>query len=149
MHTAYRLQCPNQNVLNMAIMLVICLFGLSSCGTLKAGAGFGGAKANDKSALYINALQGGVVSKTGASLSKGQMQRALETEYRALEAGEGGQSIPWEEGSASGTVIAASPYQVGTQNCRQLSHSILVNGKTYQARGAACRNEDGTWSPLE
>ncbi|WEX78372.1 hypothetical protein PYH37_003253 [Sinorhizobium numidicum] len=101
------------------------------------------------STTYIAALQGGVIARLdGIDLSKSDRQRALEAEYRALEAAPGGQPVVWEGRSVSGSVVAAAPYQVGSQNCRQYSHTVVVKGQPTTARGAACRNSDGSWTPL-
>jgi surface antigen len=100
------------------------------------------------SAAYITALQGGIISRSGADLSSSDRSRALEAEYRALEGAAGGQSITWKGDSASGDVTASAPYQVGAQNCRQYRHTVTVGGRELMARGAACRNSDGTWTPL-
>jgi surface antigen len=93
-------------------------------------------------------LQGGIVGRAGANLSSSDRSRALEAEYRALEAAAGGQAIAWKGDDASGQVIANAPYQVGRQNCRQYRHTLTVGGRETTARGAACRNSDGTWTPL-
>ncbi|MGK6315230.1 hypothetical protein [Neorhizobium sp. DT-125] len=100
------------------------------------------------SASYISALQGGIVGRTGATLSGSDRSRALEAEYRALETTASGQTIPWKGNDANGEVVVNAPYQVGTQNCRQYRHTVTVDGKEATARGAACRNSDGTWTPL-
>ena len=100
------------------------------------------------SASYISALQGGIVGRAGASLSESDRSRALEAEYRALEDGAPGRATAWKGSAANGEVVANAPYQVGTQNCRQYRHTVSVGGKDLVARGAACRNTDGTWSPL-
>lgn len=118
---------------------------LSACSTT---GGKDGVPAKTDSAVFITALQGGIVSRTGVELSKSEMQRALEAEYRALEAAPGGQPVTWAGREVSGEVVAAAPYQVGKQNCRQFTHKINDNGREIQARGAACRNPNGTWSPL-
>lgn len=97
---------------------------------------------------YTKALQGGIVARSGVTLERGDNQRALEAEYRALEAAPGGQPVTWVGASAKGSVVAAAPYQVGTQNCRQYRHVLDVGGRQTTARGAACRNSDGTWTPL-
>ncbi|KPF41107.1 hypothetical protein ACSV9I_08235 [Rhizobium sp. G187] len=115
--------------------------GLSACTTTQGSAATG-------SALYISALQGGIVSRTGVKLSNSETQRALEAEYRALEAAPGGQPVTWVGGEVRGQVVAAAPYQVGQQNCRQFTHKVISEGRELQARGAACRNSDGTWTPL-
>lgn len=101
------------------------------------------------SSNFITSLDGGIVSRTGVQLTDSDKQRALEAEYRALEAAPGGQPVVWSGRSVSGQVVAAAPYQVGSQNCRQYSHTITAGEKQSVARGAACRNVDGTWSPLE
>lgn len=100
------------------------------------------------SAAYITALQGGIVSRSGADLSSSDRSRALEAEYRALEEAAGGQQIDWKGDGASGVVSANAPYQVGAQNCRQYRHTVTIAGRELMARGAACRNPDGTWTPL-
>jgi surface antigen len=68
-----------------------------------------------------------------------------------LESTPSGQTVAWEgSGGMKGQVIAAVPYQVGSQNCRQYSHSITLKAgaEPKLARGAACRNANGSWTPL-
>lgn len=103
---------------------------------------------NNRSDVYIAALQGGIVSRSGVKLGSGDRERALEAEYRALEAAPGGQPVIWEGRSAKGQVVAAAPYQVGAQNCRQYTHKLSIDGREIESRGAACRNANGTWTPL-
>lgn len=128
---------------------VLAMAFLAGCTTSGGGSGgLLGAKAPSSSALYISALQGGIVARSGVQLSPSEKQRALEAEYRALEASTGGQPIAWTGGNVSGQVVAAAPYQVGSQNCRQYTHKVTSAGREISARGAACRNENGTWTPL-
>jgi surface antigen len=107
---------------------------------------FGTAAPN--STLYLSALQGGIVSRTGVDLGRSDLNRALVAEYRALETSPAGQDVTWGEGKLRGKVSANAPYQVGNQNCRQYSHVLNVDGRELRARGAACRNPEGAWSPL-
>jgi surface antigen len=104
---------------------------------------------SNSSATFITALDGGIISHTGLTISDSDKQRALEAEYRALEAAPGGQPVVWSGRTISGQVVAAAPYQVGSQNCRQYTHTVTVDGKQTVARGSACRNDNGTWTPLE
>lgn len=120
-------------------------FALAGCTTSGGGRT---ATATTNSAVYIAALQGGIVARTGVKLSRSETQRALEAEYRALEAAPGGQPVTWAGGEVRGEVVAAAPYQVGQQNCRQFTHKVVSGGRELQARGAACRNPNGTWTPL-
>lgn len=108
-----------------------------------------GGLTKSKQSVYIASLQGGIVGRTNVQLSASDRERALEAEYRALEASPGGQPVTWQGSNGiGGEVIANAPYQVGSQNCRQYSHKLNVNGRTVEARGAACRNDQGTWTPL-
>ncbi|MVA27143.1 hypothetical protein V6582_04935 [Agrobacterium vitis] len=130
-----------------AFALLGCALTLTSCKTTGGSTGLL-AKSTTSSSLYLNALQGGIVSRTGAELDNSQKQRALAAEYQALEVAPGGQTVTWRDDDVSGEVVAAAPYQVGNQNCRQYRHKVTVDGKAVEARGVACRNEDGTWTPL-
>lgn len=102
------------------------------------------------SAFYIRALNGGLVSQiAGLKLSKNDKARALEAEYKALEATPSGDKVVWDGDETHGEVVAAPPYQVGSQNCRQYTHAVSVNSAApMMARGAACRNANGSWTPL-
>lgn len=123
---------------------------LSACTTNSGGSRSGllSSGGSNASAVYITALQGGIVSRSAVELSSSERQRALEAEYRALEAAPGGQPVTWTGRSVSGQVVASAPYQVGAQNCRQYSHKLNDGGRQTEARGTACRNANGTWTPL-
>jgi len=85
-----------------------------------------------------------------ATLPNADQRRALEAEYRALEYGRIGQTIRWQNNNNTnwGEVTAHHPYRVGSQNCRQYSHNFTLGTVRQTASGSACRNEDGSWSPL-
>jgi surface antigen len=105
----------------------------------------------ETSAYYIQALNGGLVSRiAGVKLSNADKARALEAEYKVLEAAPSGQTVTWEGSGVRGEVVAAVPYQVGSQNCRQYSQSVIIKNAAAPlvARGAACRNKNGSWTPL-
>jgi len=130
---------------------LFAVIGLSSCSTSSGkigGVSFLSTAKPPASTPYIAALEGGIVGRTEVKLSDNDQRRALEAEYRALETAPLGMPVVWTGSNASGEVVAAAPYQVGSQNCRQYRHTVTVDGKPTQARGAACRNDDGTWSPL-
>jgi len=137
------------------IAIVASTVALAGCSTSSAqrgsaAAAFGAVSTRSpSSAAYIDALRGGVIARLGGiKLGESDRQRALEAEYRALEAAPGGQPVLWEGRGVSGSVVAAAPYQVGSQNCRQYSHTVIVEGQSTSGRGAACRNSDGSWTPL-
>lgn len=133
----------------LALLLIV-----SGCSTTAPSGGreglslFSGHKAAP-SQKYLDALDGGLVGRTGVKLGDNDTTRALEAEYRALESAPAGQAVLWSGRRANGKVVAAAPYQVGSQNCRQYNHVITMGDKTAEARGAACRDEDGTWTLLD
>ncbi|GAA2851372.1 hypothetical protein GCM10010836_53120 [Aminobacter aminovorans] len=97
----------------------------------------------------INAMDGGLIGGTiGNGLNSDDRRKALEAEYRALEYGQGGQAVAWKGDGRSGEVVAAQPYRVGSQDCRQYSQTVFTTGTPLVARGTACRNADGSWTPL-
>lgn len=93
-----------------------------------------------------NGLLGGVAAK----LDDGDRKRALQAEYKALEYSAAGQAVEWRNtaGTRSGSVVPAQPYQVGSQNCRSYTHTIYIDGAPQTSRGTACRNPEGSWTPL-
>ena len=152
LHVERRSQRMKTGLRGAFFPLLLATATVSGCTTTSGGKGVAGGvlpSGSRDAAVYITALQGGLVSRNAATeLSKADMQRALEAEYRALEAAPGGQPVVWQGKGVSGSVVAAAPYQVGSQNCRQYSHTLTVEGRDTTTRGAACRNADGAWAPL-
>ena len=96
-------------------------------------------------------LEGGLVSQSGVEgIGERDRVRALQAEYRALEHAAIGEAVTWQgaSGAVSGSVVAAQPYRVGTQDCRQYTHVIKGGATSREIKGAACRNADGSWSRL-
>jgi surface antigen len=107
-------------------------FVLGSLLTLSSCASTSGTRA----ASFLDALQGGMAGRvSGVKLSDGDRTKALEAEYKALESAASGQEVVWTGSQATGRVVAAAPFQVGSQNCRQYSQNITVAGKMRMAAG--------------
>jgi surface antigen len=99
----------------------------------------------------IAAMKGGLIGgDLGSSLSSRDRRRGLEAEYRALEYAAPGTPVTWrsEDGRVVGRVVAAQPYRVGSQDCRQYSHAVGTGAEENDARGTACRSPNGSWTPL-
>jgi surface antigen len=143
---------------------LLCAAILSGCGATTSGStrldyaggqisdatGYELAEKPEAASFYIQALRGGLVNRmAGLKLSDADKSRALEAEYKALESAPNGQAVVWDSNGVHGEVSAAAPYQVGSQNCRQYTHTITVKkSDPFAARGAACRNAGGAWTPL-
>ncbi|MBV2142658.1 hypothetical protein KUG47_03980 [Falsochrobactrum sp. TDYN1] len=140
--------------LSPSLLVVFMALALAGCGTVGSGKGTGLAslgKFSSSSSTQPNLLEplgSGLLGNAASQLSEDDRRKALEAEYRTLEYSPAGKAISWSSGSASGDVMAAQPYQVGSQNCRQYTHTFSISGVPQTMRGTACRNPDGSWTPL-
>ncbi|MEK1890333.1 MAG: hypothetical protein AAAB35_22780 [Phyllobacterium sp.] len=135
----------------ISLLAIALLSGCSTPSGSKSGGGTftsltGGGK--QPASGVLAALGNGLIGN--ASLDASDRKRALQAEYQALEYSPAGKTVEWKNssGNRSGEVVAAQPYQVGSQNCRQYTHTVRIDGTPQSARGTACRNEDGSWTPL-
>lgn len=137
----------------VAAMLVLsgCMTGGSDKAfmTTPSGAQAARPQGGAVAATIIEQMNGGLVGgDIGTGLGADDKRLALEAEYKALEYTPAGQPVKWQGSGVTGEATAAQPYRVGSQNCRQYSQSVTVNGAGRSARGTACRNADGSWTPL-
>jgi surface antigen len=126
---------------------------LSACSTSGSGPALQAFASNSQpvAARIVDAMAGGLIGGSlGSSLDDRDRRRALEAEYKALEYTPAGQDVTWgrQGGRRYGVVVAGSPYRVGSQDCRQYEHTVTIGGQARTARGTACRNDDGSWTPL-
>ncbi len=136
------------------------LIGLSGCissGSAVSGKAGGigplalGQTGSSRGAALTATLDGGLVSDIpDLKLASADRRLALNAEYKALEYTDAGQTVTWqsEDGKQHGDIVPGQPYRVGSQDCRQYTHTVVLNGEPHVARGAACRNEDGSWTRL-
>lgn len=142
-------------------LIVACAAALSGCvsmggsgsqsGAVAALGSAGGADSGEVAAAIVEAMAGGIIAETaGEDLDRRERRKALEAEYRALEYTQSGQTVTWRSSDPAryGEVIAAQPYRVGSQDCRQYTHTVHLGADERTARGTACRNGDGSWTPL-
>jgi surface antigen len=47
-----------------------------------------------------------------------------------------------------GRVVPEPAYDYRGTKCRRYTHTIYIGGRPEVAQGTACRNPDGTWTPL-
>jgi len=138
-------------MLGAALALGGCASSGGSTGSVIGRFAPGGDSGNRGSQSIVAAMGEGLVGAAFASpLAENDRLRALEAEYRALEYSPAGQGVAWksENGDPSGEVVAYQPYRVGSQDCRQYTHTVSSAGQSRSMRGTACRNADGSWTPL-
>lgn len=139
--------------MSVRLVLVAGSLMLAGCGTTGMDRGGAGVSSQSGSvpSTVISAMGGGLVSGSiGSGLSGSERRSGLEAEYKALEYTPSGQTVTWKGNQSSryGEVVAAQPYRVGSQDCRQYTHTVHTGGTGVSARGTACRNADGSWTPL-
>ncbi len=97
----------------------------------------------------LGALLGSAMgSSVGASLDRSDITYYDRTAQRALETGNSGRALPWNnpETGNSGVVIPSAPFKnADNQYCREFQNKITVGGKTQNGYGTACRQPDGSW----
>jgi surface antigen len=141
-------------VAGFAVFLSACstsnTVGFDSKSAVRAFTGAPQASQPPVASAIMKALSGGLVGGLlGQGLDTGDRRRALEAEYRALEYMPAGQAVSWGEADVrGGRVVAGSPYRVGSQDCRQYTHTVFAGPQSQMARGSACRNPDGSWTLL-
>jgi surface antigen len=84
-----------------------------------------------------------------ANLDERDRARAFAAEMQALEYGEPGVPTGWRgEAGRHGTIVPGAQYDRAGSRCRDFTHTIYIDGRPQAARSTACRNPDGTWTPV-
>jgi surface antigen len=115
------------------------------------GSQIGGSTGSRIAAGVAGAALGGLIgNRIGAALDDEDRQRAYAAQMEALETGQSGAPVTWRNPDSGryGTVVPGPAYQQAAMQCRQYSHTIYIDGRPQTARGTACRNADGTWTPM-
>ncbi|HMN51138.1 MAG: hypothetical protein KF794_03745 [Xanthobacteraceae bacterium] len=116
-----------------------------------SGALFGAATGQGPGAVVAGAVTGGLIGGViGNALDEEDRRRAYDAELRALEAEGPGAPVSWRgERGAYGTIVAGPPYAYQSYaRCREYTHTVYINGQPRTGRGIACRNPDGSWTPV-
>jgi surface antigen len=114
------------------------------------GSSFGTNTGSRVAGAIAGAAVGGILGGAiGQSLDEADRQRAYAAQMQAIEYGEPGAPVSWRgESGRYGTVVPGPAYQANGSTCREYSHTIYIDGRPRSARGTACRNPDGTWTPI-
>lgn len=121
---------------------------LGGVGGAVVGSQFGKGSGRVATTAVGTLLGAAIGSSVGASLDRADMTYFNQTSQRALETGQPGQALPWNNPKSgnSGVVIPQAPYKNDAgQYCREYQNKITVGGQTQSAYGTACRQPDGSW----
>jgi surface antigen len=115
------------------------------------GSQFGGGPGERMAAAMGGALIGGMIgNRIGAAMDDEDKQRAYAAQIQALESGPSGAPVAWRNPDSGryGSVVPGPADQQQGVCCRANPQTIYIDGRPQTARGAACRNPDGTWNPV-
>lgn len=115
------------------------------------GSQIGGGLGERVAAAVAGAAIGGLIgNRIGAGLDDEDKQRAYAAQMQALEGGPSGAPVAWRNPDSGryGSIVPGPAYDQRGVKCRQYTHTIYIDGRPQTARGAACRNPDGTWNPV-
>jgi surface antigen len=124
---------------------------LGALGGAVIGSQFGGGTSGHVAGALIGAAAGGLIgNRIGASLDEEDRQRAYAAEVQALEGGATGAPVGWrsERSGRYGSVVPGPYYVDNGRRCRAFTETIYIDGRPQTARGTACRNPDGSWTPV-
>ena len=124
---------------------------LGALGGAAIGSAFGGGASGHIAGALIGAGAGALIgNRIGAALDDEDKKRAYEAEMNALERGPSGAPVGWRNPDSGryGSVVPGPAYVQEGRNCRAYTETIYIDGRPQTARGTACRNPDGTWTPL-
>ncbi len=124
---------------------------VGALGGAAIGSQFGGGTGGHVAGALVGAALGGLIgNRIGAAMDDEDKKRAYEAQMDALERGPSGAPVSWKNPDSGryGTVVPGPAYQQAGHNCRSFTHTIYIDGRPQTARGTACRNPDGSWTPI-
>jgi surface antigen len=124
---------------------------LGALGGAAIGSQFGGGAGGHVAGALIGAGVGALIgNRIGNALDEKDKRLAYEAEMNALDRGQSGAPVSWRNPDSGryGSVVPGPAYVDAGRNCRAYTETIYIDGRPQTARGTACRNPDGSWTPL-
>lgn len=79
-------------------------------------------------------------------LSAKDKSEAASAQFFALQYGRVGAFRDWSADSANKGEVSVGPYvKVNNLDCREFSHTVIINKQRYTQSGTSCREADGQW----
>ena len=121
--------------------------GLGAIGGAVIGSSFGKGNGRVIGGVAGALLGAGIGSSIGASLDKADVTYHDRAAEQALEHAPSGKPVPWTnpDSGHQGMVTVTNTYQESGEYCREYNDRAVINGKTQNVYGTACRQPDGSW----
>ncbi len=85
----------------------------------------------------------------GLRLNSTERQNADNAEKQALNGAETGSIIKWQGRSGNyGSVVPGSIFSINGKTCRDLTHTVYLQGVPEILNGTACKDSKGRWEIL-
>jgi len=85
----------------------------------------------------------------GLRLNSTDKQNADNAEKKALNGAETGSVIKWQGSSGNyGSVVPGSIFSINGKTCRDLTHTVYMQGVPEIINGTACKDSQGRWDIL-
>jgi surface antigen len=153
---------PRRRAAKAVVLAMVASLGLSACQTSnETVGGVGGAilggvlgaqvgkGTGQLVAVGAGAVLGGLLgSQVGRSLDEADKQKMATTTQTALESEPDRSTSTWVNPNTghSGSITPQETYRTNSgQYCREFTQTVEIGGRTEQAYGTACRQEDGSW----
>ena len=104
-------------------------------------------------ATGVGTLIGAMIgSEVGKSLDKADIAYARQAEERALADSDIGEEIYWNNPETGNRGVVETTRDGTSQSgryCREYQHTVIIDGKSQDAYGTACRQSDGSWEIIK
>lgn len=123
---------------------------LGALGGAAIGSAFGGGASGHIAGALIGAGLGGLIgNRIGAAMDQEDRRRAYAAQMQAFNEPDNA-PVEWRNPQSGryGEVVPGPVYYRGRLKCRSYTHTIYIGGRPEVARGRACENPDGTWTPV-
>ncbi|MEQ9115604.1 MAG: RT0821/Lpp0805 family surface protein [Rickettsiales bacterium] len=100
----------------------------------------------------LGAIAGGLIgNQIGQYMDDQDKMKMKQASYTALENSKSGQTTEWNnpDSGHSGTITPVKTYEESGRYCREYTQTVNIGGKTHEAYGTACRQDDGSWEIIK
>ncbi len=102
------------------------------------------------SPISASDISGFIDEQAAPLLTEKELNEAASAQFYALQFGRVGAPRIWQgETGASGRVFVGPFVKVNNLNCRQFTHVVTIKNVTYEQKGTACREADGSWDVFD
>ena len=143
----------HKKYISLIVIAALVLSGCTRLGADRSGTPlFGSASSGQTTAAAISAtdISAFIHEDAASQLTAKERAEAASAQFYALQFGRVGAPRTWQGDSGASGRVSVGPYvRVNSLDCRQFSHTVTVDGQSYESSGSACRETDGSWDVVD